>query len=145
MMPAALKRLFGFEDRFAKRAALRRYRPRVEGLEDRAVPAVSIVTPANLAGWALTASDGDPAPPAPSAQFVFGPDTPPAGDGSIELAVSAAGSDAAQARNASYGGTLLSDLTALSYSTYVQQNNGGLSGSLVQSQKRSFPVLPGRE
>src|SRR4051794_13392776 len=134
MMPSALKRLFGFEDRFAKRAALRtrlrRYRPQLEAMEDRVVPAVTIVTPLHPAGWTPTATDAsfnpdDPAPPPPSSQYVSGPAAPPLGDGSIELAVGPNGDASAQLRNADYDGTLLGDLTALGYSTYVQQDGSG--------------------
>src|SRR5687768_3301857 len=113
-------------------AKLRPSRPanrlRFEALESRLAPAVT-VSPNNLAGWQLTASDGNTAPPPPSAQFGFGPAAPAAGTGSLELRISPAGSDAAQARNPSYSGTLLTDLQGLTYSTYVDQNNGGLPGN----------------
>src|SRR5687767_11614163 len=43
----------------------------------------------------------------------------------------AAGSDAAQARNSAFGGVFLSNFTALGYSTYVQQNNGGQAPYII--------------
>jgi len=103
----------------------------LEALEGRVNPVVVPVTPTSLAasGWQLTASDGNPAAPPPSAVFEAGPATPPAGGGSLEFRISPLGDDAAQARLTTLGGTLLSDLTAVSYSTYVDQNNGGLPGN----------------
>src|SRR5687767_12912317 len=105
-----------------------RTRLALEPLEGRVTPAVVPVTPNTLAasGWQLTASDGNPAPPPPSVVFESGPATAPAGFGSLEFRISAAGSDAAQARLTTLNNTLLSDLTAVSYSTLVDQNNGGL-------------------
>ena len=91
--------------------------------------AATIVSPGNLGDWQITASDGDPGAPPPSAQFVVGPAVPPLGVGSLEFRLSPAGSDAAQARNTAFAGTLLSAFTGLSYSTYVDQNNGGAPGN----------------
>ena len=53
----------------------------------------------------------------------------PVGFGSLEFRISPLGSDAAQARLTTLAGTHLSDLTTLSYSTNVDQNNGGLPGN----------------
>lgn len=107
----------------------RRSRLVLEILENRLAPAIVLVTPNNLNGWQLTASDDNTAPPQPSALFESGPATPPLGAGSLELRISTAGADAAQARNPNFGETLLNNLSALRYSTFVEQNNGGLSGN----------------
>ncbi len=59
--------------------------------------------------------------------MVSGPGAPPIGTGSAQLATGngAAGGDGAEElRSTGYAGTLLSSLTALSYSTYVTANNG---------------------
>jgi hypothetical protein len=91
--------------------------------------AAVIVSPGNLGDWQITASDGNTAPPPPSAVFVVGPAVPPLGIGSLEFRLSPLGSDAAQARNTAFAGTPLSSLNAFSYSTYVDQNNGGAPGN----------------
>jgi hypothetical protein len=77
------------------------------------------VTPLNTNGW-QTQSSGTA-----SVTFVTGPGTPPLGIGSAQLAVGADGGSAAQLRNPNYAGTLLSDITALSYSTYAQSGGSG--------------------
>jgi hypothetical protein len=63
------------------------------------------------------------------------PATPPLGVGSAQLSIAqtpGAGDLAAQLRNPNYAGTKLSDLTALSYSTYVQQfGSGGQAPYLI--------------
>jgi hypothetical protein len=91
--------------------------------------AATIVSPGNEGDWQITATDGDPAAPPPSALFVVGPSVPPLGVGSLEFRIGPDGSAAAQARNTAFAGRLLSDFTALSYSTYVDQNNGGMPGN----------------
>jgi hypothetical protein len=77
------------------------------------------VTPSNLltSGWLIQTSGTS------TVAFVAGPGTPPCGTGSAEFKVDASGETAAQLRNTTYGGMLLSDITELSYSTYVQFNN----------------------
>jgi hypothetical protein len=72
-----------------------------------------VVNPAAMNGWAFQISG------TATAQMVAGPASPPLGTGSAELAVGTDGDGGAQMRNANYTGTKLSDLTALSYSTYV--------------------------
>lgn len=76
-----------------------------------------VVTPTSLDGWAE-----DSTPPA-DVNFVAGPGTPPLGAGSAQFSVDASGATDAELRNHDYAGTLLSDLTELSYATYVQNNN----------------------
>ena len=77
------------------------------------------VTPGSMDGWAFQVSGTS------TAKFVNGPATPPLGKGSVEFSVGANGAGAAQIRNREYAGTKLSDLTSLSYSTYVQQDGSG--------------------
>ena len=82
-----------------------------------------VVTPANMDGWVEYSEPG-----VTDVDFVSGPATPPLGVGSAKFSISSApgaGGFAAQLRNSSYAGTKLSDLTALSYSTYVQQFGSG--------------------
>jgi len=65
--------------------------------------------------------------------FVAGPSTPPLGVGSLQLATGDGTTGAtcsAALRNSNYNNVPLSSLTALSYSTYDQVNNGS-----------QFPVL----
>jgi hypothetical protein len=82
--------------------------------------ATVVVHPFSMDGW-ITQQSGTA-----TVGFVAGPGTPPAGDGSVELRVGSDGNSAAQVRNGDYAGTLLSDLTTLTYNTYVQQD--GLGG-----------------
>ena len=59
--------------------------------------------------------------------MVTGPDTPPLGTGSANLATGngvTGGEGAEILSNSGYAGTALSSLTALSYSTYDTLNNG---------------------
>jgi hypothetical protein len=101
------------------------------------------VYPGNLQGWQTQTTPGAQPTPAstPSVTFVFGPSTPPLGRGSAQLGVGSDGSAAAQLRHPGYAGTVLpnpspdpdsipagNELTALSYSTYVQ-----VGGSATQA------------
>ncbi|HEX6178015.1 MAG TPA: Calx-beta domain-containing protein, partial [Thermoanaerobaculia bacterium] len=80
---------------------------------------VLVVTPSNLQGWVPVTSGTS------TITFEPGPATPPLGGGSVELAVGSDGSGAAQLRHPSMDGTLLADLTQLSYSAYVDQDGSG--------------------
>src|SRR6185436_15380212 len=75
-----------------------------------------IVRSTNLHGWVPTASG------TASTSFVVGPATPPVGEGSGQLSVGANGNSAAQFRQTTYNGVLLSDLTRLTYSTYTSND-----------------------
>jgi hypothetical protein len=92
--------------------------------------AVVTVTPASLHDWSLRVTDSNGTiggNPTGVAQFVTGPGTPPLGSGSVNLGTgdgTTGGDGSAQFDNTGYAGTLLSSITALSYSTYVTQNNG---------------------
>ncbi len=81
--------------------------------------ATIVVAPGNLDGWAVQTSG------AATVTFVNGPSTPPLPTGSARLAVGANGGDAAQLRNGNYAGTLLSEISELRYSTFVQQDGAG--------------------
>jgi hypothetical protein len=108
-----------------------------------AVIATAVVYPGNLQDWQTQPTPGSQPTPAstPSVDFVFGPATPPLGRGSAQLSVGSDGSAAAQLRHPDYAGTALpnpsptpdelaagNELTALSYSTYVQ-----VGGSATQA------------
>jgi hypothetical protein len=81
------------------------------------------VTPSNLDHWQIR-NDG-----ASAVTFVNGPANPPCGVGSAQFTVDSSGVTASQLRNTNYAGTLLSNLTQLSYSTFVTTNNGGQPGN----------------
>ena len=90
-----------------------------------------VVSPTNMNGWSFVTvdSNGDPAVNLPYtnavAQMVNGPATPPLGTGSAQLETGAGGGDgAARLITSSFSGTLLSNITSLSYSTYDTVNNG---------------------
>ncbi|HWW77789.1 MAG TPA: DUF11 domain-containing protein, partial [Pyrinomonadaceae bacterium] len=105
------------------------------------------VIPSDLQGWTAQTTPGStPSPTAtPSVTFVAGPATPPAGTGSVQLGVGSDGDAFAQMRHAGYAGTVLptptptpeqgggtvnytaapNELSALIYSTYVQQTGSG--------------------
>lgn len=82
-----------------------------------AYAATTVVTPTNMDGWAENETGSS------TVTFENGPGTPPLGTGSAEFRVDATGATAAQLRNDQYDGLLLSNITALSYSTYVEFNN----------------------
>src|SRR2546421_11740810 len=75
-----------------------------------------VVTPASLDGWQVQTDS------TATVSFVSGPATPPLGVGSAQLSVGSDGDSGAQLRNIDYAGVQLSDLTALTYSTYVSQD-----------------------
>ncbi|MGH7045790.1 MAG: PEP-CTERM sorting domain-containing protein [Stellaceae bacterium] len=89
-----------------------------------------VVTPLNMGSWAFANSDGNGVignNPTGVGQMVTGPATPPAGIGSANLATGngTSGGDGAEVLSTTaYAGTLLSDLSALTYHTYDTLNNG---------------------
>jgi|SRR5579862_3114777 len=86
-----------------------------------------VVSPTTLNGWAFNNTDnaGNIGLGTGTGDFVTGPATPPLGVGSAHLETPAGGGDqSVQLRNTSYNGTLLSSLTALSYSTDFSAWNG---------------------
>ena len=88
------------------------------------------VTPGNSDGWQFNNADVNGSVgnnPTGVGGFVLGPGTPPLGSGSAQLATgngSSGGDGAEIISNGNYSGISLSSLTALTYSTYVTQNNG---------------------
>jgi hypothetical protein len=86
-----------------------------------------VVSPSTPNGWSIFTTDasGTPNTGTGTANFVNGPATPPLGTGSAHFATPAGGGDqSGQLRNTSWAGTKVSDLTALSYSTYAAAFNG---------------------
>jgi hypothetical protein len=75
-----------------------------------------LVWPPNQNGWTIQTSS------TATAGFVEGPATPPLGVGSGRLSVGSDGDGAAQFRQSNFNGTPLSDLTALSYSSYTSND-----------------------
>lgn len=78
----------------------------------------TIVTQAAPQDWAFADDNGNGG----SGDFVNGPATPPLGTGSAQLAITAANQGYMFGKSA-YGGTKLSSITKLGYSTYNQQGN----------------------
>jgi hypothetical protein len=86
------------------------------------------VSPCTMAdtGWALQIrTDSPTCPSTGSFAFQAGPGCPTAGSGSAAFTVGPDGNSDVQLRNSNFNGTKLSDLTALSYCTYVQFRNPG--------------------
>src|SRR5688572_26630978 len=93
-----------------------------------AVPSFAqlVVTPSNTQGWTFNTTDASALTVPPPASFLApGFSTPPLGSGSVHLAVGPDGGDNAQARQPGYHGTLVADITALSYSTFTQVDGSG--------------------
>ena len=77
-------------------------------------------------GWALQIrTDSETCPSTGSFEFQTGPACPSANSGSAKFIVGPDGNSDVQLRNSDFNGTKLSDLTALSYCTYVQFRNPG--------------------
>jgi hypothetical protein len=93
-----------------------------------AVPITVVVSPANMNGWSFGTADPNGNPPGNAGdigQMVTGPGAPPYGVGSAQLATAPGhGDDASYITTSAYNGTRLSQLTQLSYSTFVTANNG---------------------
>ncbi len=89
-----------------------------------------VVTPAAMGNWAFNNRDVNGvvgANPTGIGGLVVGPGTPPLGTGSAHLQTgngTIGGDGTEELRNTGFAGTLLSSITALSYSTFVTQNNG---------------------
>lgn len=88
------------------------------------------VSPSAMGNWSFDNRDSNgivAANPMGSGSMVTGPATPPLGVGSANLATgngTSGGDGAEELRDTGYDGTLVSDITSLSYSTYDTQNNG---------------------
>jgi hypothetical protein len=86
---------------------------------------VIVIRENNLKGWTQQHSHCNGGTSTGSQSFVSGPGTPPAGSGSLRYQIGADGDSFETIRNPDYHDTLLSALTALSYSTYVTQDGSG--------------------
>ncbi len=78
---------------------------------------VETVTDCNLNGWVKHTLPGTLG----TVKFVDGPSNPPLGKGSVQLA--SPDMSFVRLRNGAYSGTLLSSITELSYSAYVEQRD----------------------
>lgn len=88
---------------------------------------VTTITQADQQGWTFFDDNGHGG----SGEFVSGPGTPPIGTGSAELDLTTAAGDQGYALGYDgYGGTKLSDINGLTYSTYVQQGNNLVAPAL---------------
>ncbi|HEY1684330.1 MAG TPA: hypothetical protein VGG19_06180 [Tepidisphaeraceae bacterium] len=83
------------------------------------------VTPSSMKGWSFSTFDSSYSlnPSAGTTGMVSGPATPPVGTGSAHLATPDGG-DTAMIGTEALNGLKLSDITSLSYSTYMTSNNG---------------------
>jgi uncharacterized repeat protein (TIGR01451 family) len=95
------------------------------GLTPVAAATLTFVTPDTPNGWQTRLVTSNPATVLPTATFVNGPETPPAGSGSLKLTVGDNGDNAAEVRYSGAAGVLLSSITSLSYSTYVTSFGSG--------------------
>jgi hypothetical protein len=85
------------------------------------------VSPSTLGSTNWTQQHGNcgSSPATGSQTFMIGPGTPPVGTGSLQLAVGSNGASFEQAMFGGLNGVPLSDLRALTYSTYVSQTGSG--------------------
>jgi hypothetical protein len=99
----------------------------VPGLEGVSRASTVVVSPGNMDGWTFATVNGSflADPTAGTAAMVTGPATPPLGVGSAHLATIVGGGDGgAMIGTSALDGLYLSDITSLSYSTYMTTNNG---------------------
>lgn len=82
-----------------------------------------VVTSVDLRGWAFQVVDPQGSPSG-AGVLAAGPGAPPRGAGSAHLSTGSDGDQGIFLSNSSYAGERLSDLTALSYSTYATAWNG---------------------
>ncbi|MEJ7827890.1 MAG: hypothetical protein WKF91_06840 [Segetibacter sp.] len=87
-----------------------------ESQKEPAIPPV-IVSDANMNGWVKNTQPNTLG----TVKFVNGPSTPPLGKGSVQLA--SPDMSFVRLRDTTHSGTLLSSLTELSYSAYVEQRD----------------------
>lgn len=83
-----------------------------------------VVTPTNPNGWVEVHSTCG-LPTTGSQSFVNGPGTPPRGNGSHQFNIGLNGDSFETHRTPNHNGTLIADITDLSYSTYVQVTGSG--------------------
>ena len=78
-----------------------------------------VVKPSQMDGWVFRTAHAAGGTITSTAGFEIGPATPPLGTGSAEMTTGSDGDSFAELRNVDYHGVLLSDITAMTYSTYV--------------------------
>jgi|SRR5215471_15105365 len=86
-------------------------------------PECTVVTPCNMLekGWAVQIlTDSETCPSTGTFSFQTGPQCAPAMTGSAKFDIGPDGASDVRFRNSNFDGTKLSDLTALSYYTYIQ-------------------------
>jgi hypothetical protein len=94
--------------------------------------ATVVVTPTDMDGWTAATSSCSAVAPTSSSAFVTGPGTPPAGTGSYQMQIGANGDSFETLTHAGLAGKKPTDLTALSYSTYVTSfGSGGQAAYLI--------------
>jgi hypothetical protein len=99
--------------------------------------ATLVVSPTNMQGWNFFSSDASDGSPSDNGidtgagALVPGPAVPPLGIGSAQLTL-VEGGDSSQLRTSNHGGTLLSSITGLSYSTYVSSSSTGDQAPYLQ-------------
>jgi len=93
--------------------------------EANAIGGVTTVTAGAMQGWAGVDDNGNGG----SFSLVGGPADPTIGDGSAQLAVTT-GNQGYLLRKAAYAGLKLSDITTLSYETYIQTGNNLVAPSM---------------
>src|SRR6266542_1248053 len=90
-----------------------------------AIAATTTVTPSSLTPWTTQIAHCSGGSSTGTATIVSGPGTPPLGVGSAQITIGSDGDSFNGFRTAAFNGTLLSALTTLSYSTYVQVDGSG--------------------
>ncbi|MCC3155381.1 hypothetical protein Q3A66_20435 [Hymenobacter sp. BT770] len=86
---------------------------------------IVVVTPSDMKGWAKQVTGTAPA----TVELVTGPATPVLGKGSARFATAANHNHTfsfSRLRNTQYAGTLLSDITKLTFSTYVERRDSSV-------------------
>ena len=78
-----------------------------------------VVKPSQMDGWVFRTAHAGGGTITATAGFEVGPGTPPRGAGSAEMTTGSDGDSFAELRNVNYHGVLLSDITSMTYSTYV--------------------------
>ena len=78
-----------------------------------------VVKPTMMDGWAFRTAHAAGGTVTSSAGFELGPGSPPLGSGSAEFKTGSDGDSYVELRNRDYHGVKLSDLTTMTYSTFV--------------------------
>jgi hypothetical protein len=94
----------------------------------KAAASTVVVTPQAMHGWVFV-DDTNNTTETATGHMIVGPSTPPAGNGSAELETTSSQDGQILMKN-DYGGSKLTDLTGLSYSTYVKSGNNTIAPSV---------------